>query len=398
MPANPDYRFDLAHSCFGLADLLRGNKRPREAEDLYRQALALFEKLAGEFPSRDNYRMEAGHTLWQVAGTALDSGRPEEAEKPFRQALAVFEKLAVDFPQNRYYRWEQCFSNWNVAWVLRLLGRGKDAEKPYRDAIDVCEKVLAEAPNDGGFRDRLAESHFALAEVLRGENRLDEAEKHYRLAEAAWRKLAADNPTDPVYRIRAIGTRANQLSPLLTAKGRAREAEENYREAVGLLASLPASELVADDRRDLTDACYGNLIRLLKSSNRPQEATAVFREWVDLHRKTFTKNLEQNPKSAEAQISLGQALARLGCWDEARAAIDKAAELDPANHWYLFQAVPCTSGPATSPATSASAGRCWSGSTGLKHSRSRIAPRRPACSRPAPCPTSIASRSSPNGS
>ena len=147
-------------------------------------------------------------------------------------------------------------------------------------------------------RRRFAQIEFDLAEVLRAENRLDEAEKHYRLAETAWRKLAADNPTDPVYRIHAIGTCANQLSPLLAAKGRAREAEENYRKAVGLLASLPASELVADDRRDLTDTCYGNLIRLLKTSNRPQEATAVFREWVDLRRKAFTKMLELNPKSA----------------------------------------------------------------------------------------------------
>jgi tetratricopeptide (TPR) repeat protein len=212
--------------------------------------------------------------------------------------------------------------------------------KSLIEAIDVCEKVLAEAPNDGGFRDRLAESHFALAEVLRAESRLDEAEKHYRLAEAAWRKLAADNPTDPVYRIRAIGTRANQLSPLLTAKDRGREAEENYREAVGLLASLPASELVADERRDLTDLCYGNLVRSLKSSNRPQEATAVFGEWLDLRRKAFTKMLEQNPKSADAQNSFGEALARVGCWEEALAAIDKAAELDPANHWYPFRAAP----------------------------------------------------------
>jgi tetratricopeptide (TPR) repeat protein len=106
------------------------------------------------------------------------------------------------------------------------------------------------------------------------------------------------------------------------------------------LASLPASELVADDRRDLTDTCYGNLVRLLKSSNRAQEATAVFRAWVDLHRTSFTKSLEQNPKSAEAQNHLGEALARVGCWDEAAAALDKAAELDPANHWYPFRAAP----------------------------------------------------------
>ena len=42
----------------------------------------------------------------------------------------------------------------------------------------------------------------------------------------------------------------------------------------------------------------------------------------------------------DAQNSFGEALARVGCWDEAAAAIDKAAELDPANHWYPFRAAP----------------------------------------------------------
>jgi tetratricopeptide (TPR) repeat protein len=339
-PATGEYRFYLAHSCCGLADLLGSNKRTQEAEDLCRQALALFEKLAGESPSLDNLRVDAGHVLWQLANLATAAGRPKEVEQDHRLALAIFEKLAADSPQNRYCRLEQGQSDWNIAALMRQQNRLPEAEKSYHDAADVYAKMLADVPGDGGPRIRFAQIEFDLAEVLRAENRLDEAEKHYRLAEAAWRKLAADNPTDPVYRIRAIGTRANQLSPLLTAKGRAREAEENYREAVGLLASLPASELVTDDRRDLTDTCYGNLIRLLKSSNRPQEATAVFREWVDLCRTSFTKSLERNPKSAEAQNSFGEALARVGCWDEAAAALDKAAELDPANHWYPFRAAP----------------------------------------------------------
>ena len=46
------------------------------------------------------------------------------------------------------------------------------------------------------------------------------------------------------------------------------------------------------------------------------------------------------PQERRAQNHLCEALARVGCWDEALAAIDKAAELDPANHWYLFQAAP----------------------------------------------------------
>jgi eukaryotic-like serine/threonine-protein kinase len=339
-PANGEYRFYLAHSCCGLADLLSNNKRTQEAEDLCRQALALFEKLAADFPSRDNFRVDAGHVLWQLANLAAAAGRPKEAEQHHRRALAIFEKLAADFPQNRYYQWEQGWSDWNIAGLMRQLNRLPDAEKSCRDAADVYAKMVADVPGDGGPRERLAQIEFSLAEVLRSESRLDDAEKHYRLADAAWRKLGADNPTEPSYRIHAISTCTYQLSPLLTAKGRAREAEENYREAVGLLASLPAGELVADDRRDLTDLCYGNLIRLLKISKRPQEATAVFGAWVDLRRKSFTKMLEQNPKSADAQNSFGEALARVGCWDEALAALDKAAELDPANHWYPFRAAP----------------------------------------------------------
>ena len=333
-PANPDYRFHLAHSCLGLAYLLSANKRTREAEDFYRQALGLFEKLAGEVPSRVNYRSEVGHTLWHLADMASDSGRPEEAEKQHRQALAIFEKLAADFPQNRYWRWEQCFSDWNIAGLMRRFGRLNDAEKAYRDAIDACEKVVAEAPDDGGFRDRLARSHFELAEVLRAENRLDEAEKRFRQAASIWQKLGADVPTEPVYRSHAIWTYTYRLAPMAEAGGRIQEAEENYRNAAKLLRDVPVTELVADDRRNAAETCYGNLVGLLRKNNRPQEATPVLRAWADLQGKTFTKILEQNPKSAVLHNNLAWILATCAeteLRDPARAVVlaKKAVELEP---------------------------------------------------------------------
>ncbi|HEV3298221.1 MAG TPA: protein kinase [Planctomycetaceae bacterium] len=333
-PANPDYRFHLAHSCRGLAALLNDNKRSREAEDSYRQTLALFEKLAGEFPSRDNYRLEVGHTLWHLANVAWAAGRLEEAEKQHRQALAIFEKLAVDFPQNRYYRFEQGFSDWNVAGVMRQQNRLPEAEKSYRDAADVYSKLAAEAPDDAECRNRVARSHFELAEVLQAENRLDEAEKHYRQAEATWRKLGADVPSEPIHRINAIWTSTYQLGPLAEAGSRTHEAEESYRNAADLLTKLPVTELVADDRRNMTDTCYGNLVSLLRKNNRAQEATAVIRAWLDLRRKTFTKILEQNPKSAAAHNNLAwtwATCAEAQFRDPARAVVlaKKAVELEP---------------------------------------------------------------------
>ncbi len=59
-PANPDCRRDLAYSYFGFADFLRYNKRTSEVEDFDRRALGLFEKLGDEFPARDNDRLEVG--------------------------------------------------------------------------------------------------------------------------------------------------------------------------------------------------------------------------------------------------------------------------------------------------------------------------------------------------
>jgi eukaryotic-like serine/threonine-protein kinase len=339
-PGKPASRERLARVHYEVANSLRDLKRVDDSESHYRQALALFEKLAGEFPSNDGYRLEVGHTLWRLADVAADSGRPQEAEKQHRRALAIYKSLAVDFPQNRDYRWEQCFSDWSIAGLMRQLGRLKDAEKAYRDAIDVCQKVLAKAADDAEFRDRLARSHFELAEVLRGENRLDDAEKHYRQAEATWRQLGADVPAEPRHRIDAIWTSTYELGPLLAKNGRTREAEKVYRTAIDLLTALPVTELVADDRRGMADTCYANLIRLLQDNHRLQDATAVMGARLDLRRKIFAKIVEQNPKSAAAYYNLGDALARFGRWDEALAAIDKAAELEPANHWYVYHAAP----------------------------------------------------------
>jgi hypothetical protein len=50
------------------------------------------------------------------------------------------------------------------------------------------------------------------------------------------------------------------------------------------------------------------------------------------------KAIKLEPKFAPAHDLLGGTCARLGRWDQALAAIGQAAELDRANHWYVFQA------------------------------------------------------------
>ena len=48
--------------------------------------------------------------------------------------------------------------------------------------------------------------------------------------------------------------------------------------------------------------------------------------------------MREDPNSASAYWNLGEALVRLGRWDQAVGAIDKAVELEPANHLFVYHA------------------------------------------------------------
>jgi serine/threonine protein kinase/Flp pilus assembly protein TadD len=179
-PNNGDYCAHLQWNHSWLAELYVSERNRPKAEATFRDTIALFEKLAGEFPPGENLRKEAGHVLWHLGSLASAIGQPAEAEKYHRQALAVFEKLAADFPQNRFYRQEQGFSDLNIAELMQRQNRLSDAEKSLRDSVDVYSKLALEAPKETVYQDRCAVSHLNLAGLLVRAGRLKEAEQHCR--------------------------------------------------------------------------------------------------------------------------------------------------------------------------------------------------------------------------
>ena len=84
----PEHRKDLALSHNNLGVLLAGlGKRP-EAEEQYRKALAIQEKLAAEFPAVPEYRKHLARatTTWDFCWPAWESGRRRRSSigKPWR--------------------------------------------------------------------------------------------------------------------------------------------------------------------------------------------------------------------------------------------------------------------------------------------------------------------------
>src|SRR5262245_51222969 len=97
-PDVPDYRQDPADSQYHLAALLaKLPGKQKEAEDGYRQALALQGKLATELHQRPGYRREQARTLNNL-GILLNSMGNKDAEATFRRALKIQDELVRQNP------------------------------------------------------------------------------------------------------------------------------------------------------------------------------------------------------------------------------------------------------------------------------------------------------------
>jgi tetratricopeptide (TPR) repeat protein len=178
-PSDDDYRLQLGNTLWQLADRSSTAGRHDEAAKTLRRALGVFEKLAADFPREPNHRVKLGHSLWQLANVSAGLGRHAEAEKLHRQALGVFEKLAADFPSVAFYQQEQGFSYWHLGWLMKNSGRSHDAEEPFRRALKVYAKLATEFPNEPEYQTRLSRSYYELSAVLRAEGKYAEAERTY---------------------------------------------------------------------------------------------------------------------------------------------------------------------------------------------------------------------------
>jgi len=140
-----------------LAALLDGQKKYREAETLYRRALAIFERVYGE----EHY--EIAVSLNNLAAIYHALGKLEEAEHLYQRALAIKEKIfGADHP-------DVAMTLNNLAMFYKSIKRYAEAETLYRRALTIFEKALGpDHPNVPICLDNYAQ-------LLRRMRRTDEA-------------------------------------------------------------------------------------------------------------------------------------------------------------------------------------------------------------------------------
>ena len=133
-----------------LGDLWRQTGRPAEAEQVYRRAIALFEKLVAESPSVPDYQNGLASSNARLASLLQASGRRVEAEQEYRRAIALAEKLTDPEAQNE------------LSWAL--------ATSPNRGlhdsqlALRLAKKAVEQEPQAGGYWNTLGVAHYRVGD------------------------------------------------------------------------------------------------------------------------------------------------------------------------------------------------------------------------------------------
>jgi tetratricopeptide (TPR) repeat protein/predicted Ser/Thr protein kinase len=253
----------------GLVNLarlrLRFERKPAEAELLYREALDLARRW---YPSG---HPDIAVCLSELAGVLRERGTLEEAEARATEALAMLQSLYG--PDHR----EVIVATQRLAGVLADRGRTADADRLHRQALATSQSALG----DGHPLTLGAQSD--LAAFLQGQGELDEAGRLRTAGLEAARRAYGEKD---VYVARAWAA----LGEFHAATGDATRAEGELRRALEIRRQLHAP----GDRR-IADA-QTSLAVVLIDLDRPAEAEALLVEAVTM----LERQPETNRREREA--------------------------------------------------------------------------------------------------
>jgi CHAT domain-containing protein/tetratricopeptide (TPR) repeat protein len=237
---------DVARTLNNLGSVARNRGDLARAEELYQQALAIYEKLAPN-------SLQMASTLNNLGNVAANRGDLARAEQLYQQALAIFEHLAPNSLQ-------VAGTLYNLGNVAANRGDLARAEQLCQQALAIYEKL---APNSL----QVAGTLNNLGNVARDRGDLARAEQLYQQALAIYEKLAPNS-------LQVAGTLHN-LGNVASDRGDLAAAERYYQQALAIFEHLAPNSLdVADTLNNL-----GNVARnrgdLARAEELYQQALAI---------------------------------------------------------------------------------------------------------------------------
>jgi tetratricopeptide (TPR) repeat protein len=235
-PESQDYRAALAASHYAFGNYLRQRERYAEAVQQMSKAIAIDQDLVGQFPDNLEYVFELATAHDGLGMTHFQAGAEADAEKHLLTAGQYQKKLLARWPPNPLHVFGASMTQANLSATLSAK-RPKEAVPHARKALELRLSLYALTPTNVDVRKAVAQSRLALAAALALSGNLEEGEKHYRDALADLQKLHDEFPTNGYFQVNLAQTHSS-LGALLLKEKRYDEAEKQLRLALPLQEKL----------------------------------------------------------------------------------------------------------------------------------------------------------------
>ena len=250
----------MAWACRLRAEALEALDRPG-VEEAYRDWLSISESLATQFPANVLYQIDLARCQSGLGGLMAKGKRDDEAEQMYRNALAVLEpKEPSGWTLDRRREKARVLSNQGE---FRRAARRPGAEASLRESITIAQELASRKPAARNDRQFLAIAQNNLAEALAGQNQMKDAEKLFTESLSGLERLGTEVPT-AIDTQSYLGYVAEQQGNLLAKINRPAEAKlalekavSHQKQAVNLSGGqLPTyREMLAGHLRLQADVC-----------------------------------------------------------------------------------------------------------------------------------------------
>jgi serine/threonine protein kinase len=279
---DPAVRQEMGRAYKRLADIHQMLGQVEQAEQAFRQAVALFEALSSEFPSVPEYRRDLGVALFWLSVLLKNNIQDkQEALKMYRRSFDLRAELVDEFPTVPEYLSELAHCHVDLGLVLSDLGRHEEALAELRQGLDLRAQLASRFPDMFEYREALAHSHHWLGSRLMDLEQFEEAEKHLRQCLTLRKSQAAEFP-DSAKCQHDLAHIHNYMGNLLLQTGQTEEAVEHLRIAAGVGEELVANFPKFCDYWKRLSKSYERLGDAMDEAGRREELEATLRQYLSI--------------------------------------------------------------------------------------------------------------------
>jgi tetratricopeptide (TPR) repeat protein len=342
-PTVAEYQHQLAVSHYNIGKLLCETGKPAKALKAFESALGLYPKLVDAYPTEIDFQHTLASTHNEMGKLLRDAGKPAEALKALESALAIWQKLADANPSLGWLQSYLAGAHSNIGAVLVTTGKPAEALRAAERALAIQQQLAEANPTVTQYQTILANHHSLIGCALAATGKPAEALKAHASALAIRQKLADANPnvTESQSSLAASHT---MIGGVLAATGKPAEAMEAHESAQAILKRLADANPTVTDFQSGLAANHQSIGDLLRHTGKPAEAVRSYESAIAIRQKLA----QEHPESPDYASHLGACLNNLALIDleakrfeQARARVNeaiawqrKALATNPANPTY----------------------------------------------------------------